>query len=289
MRYAYYPGCSLKSVAVEYDAALKAVCEKLGVTLDEIDDWACCGATPAHAVDRFLSVALPARNLATAQKAGNDVMVACAACYNRMKVANHEIATDGALRKEVNEALGTDYDGGVKVLHLIEVLVNGIGIDKLKERVTKRLDGLKVACYYGCLLLRPPKVMHFDDPENPTSMDRLIEVTGAVPISWEFKTECCGAAMGIARTDIVHKLCGRILSDAKNRGAEMIAVACPLCQSNLDLRQSDVEKDLSREFRLPVLYFVQVLGLALGIDAKSLGLDKLIVDPIPLLTQKGVI
>lgn len=296
MRYAYYPGCTLKATSVEYGISVEAVCSELGIELEEVEDWVCCGATPSHATNHFLSVALPVRNLAFARRTGDSVVVACAACYNRMKVANHEILEDRELMRKVSDAIGTEYDGSVKVLHLIEVLMRDYGLERIREKAEmakslkqKDLSKLKVACYYGCLLVRPPKIMDFDDPDDPSSMDLLVEAVGASPIRWEFKTECCGGIMGFSRVEIVHKLVKDILEEAKGRGADVIAVACPLCQSNLDLRQREVERKFSREFGIPILYFTQVLGLGLGLPRKALGLNKLIVDPVPILKERGVI
>jgi heterodisulfide reductase subunit B len=296
MRYAYYPGCTLKTTSVEYGMSVSAVCSELGIELEEIEDWVCCGATPSHATNHFLSIALPAKSLAAARKVGDSVVIACAACYNRMKVANHEISEDPGLMKRVSEAIGEEYDGSVKVLHLIEVLIKDYGLERIREKVRmarslkqKDLSNLKVACYYGCLLVRPPKIMQFDDPDDPSSMDLIVEAAGATPIRWEFKTECCGGIMSFPRVEIVHKLVRDILEEAKGRGADLIAVACPLCQSNLDLRQRDVEREFSKDFGIPILFFTQILGLGLGLSRKALGLDKLMVDPIPILKEKGAI
>ena len=195
---------------------------------------------------------------------GLDCVVNCAACYNRMKVANHEISTDSAIRKSVCDAIGRDYDGSVKVRHFIEVLLEDVGLQKISKAVKRSLNGLKVACYYGCLLVRPPKVVKFDDPENPTSLDKLVKAIGGESIDWPYKTECCGGGLSLSRTDVVVQLTDSILGMAQSAGADCIAVSCPMCQVNLDLRQQDIKKQTGRDYSVPIVYITQLLGLGLG-------------------------
>ena len=294
MRYAFYPGCTLHSTSREYDLSTREVCRRLGIELTEVPDWICCGATSAHVSMHLLAVALPVKNLwaartMTGTKNGDQVLTCCAACYNRLKTANQEMAEDQEIRNQVNELLEIDYRGEVKVRHLLEVILEDVGIDALRLKASKRMEGLKVASYYGCLLVRPPKVMQFDDPEQPHSMDDLLTAVGAQTIDWPYNIECCGASLSLTRTEIVLRLCHDILADAQARGADCLAVACPMCQYNLDALQSEIEAAYGVRLGLPILYFTQILGLALGLEGKELGLDRHMVDPNPLLKTKGFI
>ena len=281
----FYPGCSLEGTAGDFHKSTVAVARELGITLNEIPDWICCGATAAHQSDQTLAVALPARSLRNA--GGKTVAVCCAACFSRLKTTNHEIASDPDVRSTVAEVIGDDYDGATPVKHMLEILADDIGQDQLAEKVLQPLAGLKVACYYGCLLTRPPEIMQFDDAENPTVMDRMLRAAGAEIVDWPHKTECCGGSYSITDVDIVMSLTGEVLSMAKLAGADCIATACPLCQINLDLRQKDIEAETNRTLGLPVLYFTQLLGLALGLDAKDLGMGALVVDPTGVMQSIG--
>lgn len=279
MKYAYYPGCASDSTARDQHASCVAVARSLGIDLAEVEGWICCGTTPAHQTDRVLAAALPAANLVRAQKMGLDIVVTCAACYSMLKMANHEVLNHPKVRGHVSEVLGQDYDGSVRVRHFVEVLLEDVGIDKIRKVLKTSLNGLKVACYYGCLLVRPPEVMQFDDPENPTSLDCLITAMGGESLDWPHKVECCGGALSLTRTDVVVKLSDVVLTMARAAGADCMAVACPMCQINLDLRQADIEKELGKRHDLPIIYITQLLGLCLGISADELGLEKLMVSP----------
>jgi len=283
LKYAYYPGCSAESTARDQYMSVGEVALALGIELVELKGWTCCGSTPAHQSNRMLSVALPAANLLMAQKMGLDMVVFCAACYNRMKVANHEIQNSSAIRKEVEALLGEDYDGKVRVLHFTEVLVKEIGIQKLKKHFTHSLNGLKIASYYGCLLVRPQDVTGFDDPENPTLIDQLVTCMGGESIDWPHKVSCCGGGFAISRTDIVVELSNSILEMATTSGAICIAVACPMCQINLDMRQENINKIKTTGYEMPIVYITQLLGLCLGIQSHKLGLNKCIVSPKPVI------
>lgn len=287
MKVAYLPGCSLHSTAREYDISCQLVCRKLGIELQEIPRWICCGATSAHVTSHLLGVALPCKNLTLAEEMGLDTVIApCAACFNRLKVADQEVTEDPELKKEVEEVLGKPYSGKVKIRHPLEVIVKDIGLEKVTKLVRRDLEGLKIASYYGCLLVRPPEVVNFDNPEDPQSMDNLVTALGGEALPWAFKTECCGASFSLSETDIVFELSGEILNEALEAGAECIVVACPLCQSNLDLRQKGIEKRYGKEFNLPVLYYSELLGLALGMNPRELGLFKHIVNPTKLLKKR---
>jgi heterodisulfide reductase subunit B len=263
-----------------------AVAARLGLDLPELKDWICCGSTAAHSTDPLLADALPAKSLASA--GGATVAVACAACYSRLKTANHHIAGDTAVRARVAQVVGSDYDGRTPVRHLLEILCREIGLARIAQTIRRPLAGLKVACYYGCLLTRPPEIANFDDAENPTLMDRLMETAGATPLEWPHKTECCGASYSITDASIVLELSNEILAMAKAAGADCIATACPLCQLNLDMRQKDIEARFGRQYQLPVFYFTQLLGLAMGCEAEELSLRSLAVEPQELLAAKGI-
>jgi heterodisulfide reductase subunit B2 len=284
--YTFFPGCSLDGAAKDFRSSTLAVAAKLGLDLPELKDWICCGSTAAHSTDPLLADALPAKSLSAA--GGATVAVACAACYSRLKTANHHIVADAALRARVAQVVGRDYDGQTQVLHLLEILVRDIGLARVAAAIRRPLAGLKVACYYGCLLARPPEITGFDDPENPTLMDRLLETAGATPIEWPHKTECCGASFSITDPGIVLELGDKILGMAQATGAECIVTACPLCQLNLDLRQKDMEAKFGRRYNLPVFYFTQLLGLAMGCRADELSLGSLVVEPKALLEAKGI-
>ena len=276
----------MEGTAHDYQKSTVAVSKALGLDLPEIPGWICCGSTSAHQSDHLLSIALPAKSLAAAE--GKPVAVGCAACYSRLKAANYEIANSPELRKTVAGVVGRDYDGKTEILHLLEIISRHIGMRKVAETVRRPLAGLKVVTYYGCLLSRPPEVTQFDDPENPTLMDKVMETAGATVLEWPHKTECCGAGYSITDVAIVKKLTREILAMAKAAGADCIVTACPMCQMNLDLRQKDTEKASGEQFNLPVFYFTQLLGLAFGISRKELGLKSLVVSPDKVLSDHGI-
>jgi heterodisulfide reductase subunit B len=285
MSYTFYPGCSLEGTAKDFHRSTLAVASKVGLDMPEIEDWICCGSTAAHNTDALLADALPARNLQAA--GGRTVAVACAACYSRLKMANHHIAGDPAVRARVAQVVGSDYDGLTPVRHLLEILGEDMGAE-VAAAVRRPLTGLKVACYYGCLLSRPPEVTRFDDAENPTLMDRLLETAGATVVDWPHKTECCGASFSITEPSIILDLTDQILAMARAAGVDCVATACPLCQLNLDMRQKDIEAKRGHRYDLPVFYFTQLLGLAMGCSESELSLGSLFVDPRPLLRSKGL-
>lgn len=285
MKYAFFPGCSLESTAWDFDKSTRAVCRALGIELEEIPDWVCCGSTPAHASNESLAVALPVMNLQKAQGAGLPVMTACASCYARLRSANHSVTNDAAERERVERITAKPYDGSTDVHHVLDVLVNHLGPDAIREKITTPLAGLRVAAYYGCLLTRPPEVVAFDDPEHPTSMDELLDAAGAEPVDWPYKTECCGAALSMSSSSVVNRLGHKLLAMADRAGARCVAVACPLCQVNLDLRQADAKQTHGDLPDMPVLYITQLLGLALGLTPKELGIEALTVSADSLLVE----
>ncbi len=285
-RVAYYKGCSLEGLATEYDRSTRLVCEAFGIELVEIHDWNCCGSSPAHSYDPLLSSALAGRNLAIAADQGCDVvMTPCPGCLKSLKGAQ-ETCEDPSKRKAFVDLVGRDVDG-MKTISLLQLLYEEVGPEAIKKAVKRPLSGHVLIPYYGCLLTRPADRAKFDDPENPISLDRLIEATGATAPDFPFKTECCGATYGVTRNEFVGRLSGRILDMASQLGGEAIVVACPLCQQNLDMRQDQINKFAKRDFHLPVPYISQVIGLSLGISPKKLGLDKLCVSPDVLLEDRA--
>lgn len=269
----FYPGCSMKGGAQEYQESVTALAKVFDIELVEVPDWNCCGATAAHNLSKELSLSLPARIMALAEKEDiTDIVVPCAACYNRLSLVKHELAEDPSLSSKVASIIDLKYEGTTQILNIIQFIDKYI-TDRLEEKVVKPFD-YKTACYYGCLLVRPHSILKFDRVEDPQSMDVLVNKAGGNAIDWAFKTECCGAGLSVSRTDTVARLSGNILKDAVDREAEVVVVACPMCHSNLDMRRPEINKFLEKKIDVPVMYISQVLGLAVGIDAKTLGLNR---------------
>jgi heterodisulfide reductase subunit B2 len=284
MRIGYYPGCSLHATSREFDESLRATATALDVELAEIDDWSCCGATSGHATNHLLSVALPARNLALAEEQGlQEVLAPCAACFNRLASASHSIREDAGLEEKIKEILARPFANTVQVRNIME-LYRAL-IPQITEKSAGRLKGMKVACYYGCLLVRPPGVVAFDDAEQPTSMDDICRATGATAVNWNLKVECCGGSFSLSRTASVIRLGRAILEDARRAGAEAIIVACPMCHSNLDFRQSAMTR--SGETPMPVLFLSELVGMALGLPAPDLGMERHFVNTGAILKRAG--
>ena len=288
-RYSYYPGCSLHASASEYDLSTKAVFAALEIGLDEVPDWICCGATPAHNVDELLSLSLSAKNLELAQQVPGDMAVACASCFSRLKFAQHILSENETKRKLVEKAIDAPVPLDSSVKHLLEIFARDIGLEKLATVTRKPLAGLKVACYYGCLLTRPTDVPNLDCTEAPTIMESVIEAVGAETVAWTHRLECCGANFTLSRPPVVQQLSNAVLDSAKAAGADCIMVACPLCHGNLDIRQKEIEGVYDCSYAMPVFYLTQLVGLALGVPAGDLGLDALIVSPQKLLKEKKLI
>lgn len=282
MKVSYYPGCSLHATGKEYDQSVKAVSQALGIELAEVNDWSCCGASSAHMTNFKLSVALPARNLAEAEKAGLDVMVPCAACFNRFKMAQHHLKGNEALKKEIEEIIGAPYRGDLSVRNPIDIFFNDIGLDELAARVTRKLEGLKPVSYYGCLLLRPPEVCEFDNYENPFMLDKMMTALGAEPKNWSCKTDCCGGSLTLGKTEIVVRLVDKLMTMAREAGANCLVTACPVCMANVDMRPTP-------ELRLPVFYFTELIALALGLPGPEGWFRLHSTDPSPLLKSLGLL
>jgi heterodisulfide reductase subunit B len=283
---AYFPGCSLHGTSREYDLSTKAAFRKLGVSLHEPEGWGCCGTTPTHSTDHFLSVLLPMKNIALMKEEGlNNITTPCPSCFLRMRVALKETEEDENLGRKVREEIPSLSYDGMKIEHLLNTVAEKIGYQEVASKVVRPLKGLKVVCYYGCIITRPPRITEVKDYEYPTQMDLLMKAMGITPLDWSYKTRCCGVSLGISQLPIALELSGKILKNAKGVGADAIVVACPLCHVNLDARQKQIEQECKEEFRLPIIYFTQLMGLAFGSKPEELGLDKHFVDPKPLLNK----
>ena len=287
LNYAYYPGCSSTGTSIEYDMSSRAICAALDITLNDVPDWSCCGSTPAHTVDHSLSSALSARNLDQVASMGLDSCVTpCPSCLANLKTAKQRMK-DGDFRDKVNNLLDKPADTKVGTKSVLQILVEDYGVENIQKKVVKPLTGLVVAAYYGCILNRPATLMQFDDHEHPMAMDTLMEALGATVIPFPLKVECCGASFGIPRKDVVMRLSGKLLSTAEEIGAMALVTACPLCQMNLDMRQAQINKANEANHNIPIFYFTQLVGLALGLSEKELGIDKLCVTPQPILDSIG--
>ena len=292
-RVSYYPGCAVHGTGYEFEQSVRFVMEKLQTELVEVPDWNCCGASSAHVLNETMSHALPMRNLARADALKNDVLaIPCAACFCRMKITQHEVQKNPELRKHLEQVVCDGeapapvvYAGTTKVKSMLQYLYEDVGAEKLKSLVTRPLTGLKVASYYGCLLTRPKDIIQFDSAEYPISMDTLMGAIGATPTDFDHKTECCGASFSITMTEVVYDLVGKILDAAEESGADCIAVACPLCQANLDMRQGEIASRRGRKYNLPILYFTQLAALALGAEFKNLRFSAHIV-PVEQILPK---
>ena len=285
LTYGYYPGCTQESGSKEYDVSVRAVCERLGIELQDLEDWNCCGAVHTSVTDPLLAMTLPGRNLAIAEKQGlTEVVAPCTGCYKNLRSASKAIQADAALRQEVNDALPDHtLEGNTTVKHPLYVIVNDYGLENIE--VIKPLTGLRVACYYGCVLTRPQD--EFDSPEEPQGMDQLMRVLGAEVVPFAAKTKCCGGAVLLSHTHIATRLTGKVLLAAKNAGADCVALACPMCHVALDLYQSWAERTAQARFDMPIIYFSQLMALALGVARDQLGLERHIVSSAPLLTRLG--
>jgi heterodisulfide reductase subunit B len=283
----YYPGCSLHSLAKEFDTSYRASATALGFELVEPKGWTCCGASPAHHVDHYLGVKAPVVNLALAEATGlREVVAPCAACYNRFKAAEFELKNDVKLKGRIDADMGYTYQGSLKVQSITDWLVDTVGTDAIKARVVSPLEGLRAVSYYGCLLTRPPEVTGHPHPEYPMELDNIMEALGAEPLDWDDKTTCCGGSLAVPAKEVMLALSQKIVESAMAVGADVVVVACPLCDSNLDSRQGQME---GLEGRIPVLYVTQLMALAFGLSGKALGFERKLVDPRPLLKKKKFI
>jgi len=288
MQVGYYPGCSLESTAKEFDLSIRAIFEEMEVSLKEIPDWNCCGASPAHSLNEELAIALPYRNLVKAEEAGlNKIVSPCPACYSHLKHTHERVTKDAHLADRLQAIVGKRYGGKTESKHLLDFIKEDIGLQQLRSRMKTSLKGLRVASYYGCLTRLPG--VSLDDVENPVIIDEIIDALGGEPLDWSHKTECCGASLSVTRTEIALRLVRSILEAAREKGAECIAVICPLCQSNLDARQGDIFKKYGTLYDTPILYMSQLIGLTQRLGFSRLGIDRLIINPIALLSKRGII
>lgn len=269
----------MHSTGRDFSDSLQAVCKYLGMELEEIPDWNCCGASATHIADHSLGYNLGLRNLILAEKMGNDVVTTpCAACYANLKHAEHE-------GREKGSGIAGQFQGNVTVRNLLDIVFNEVGVDGIKQHVKRNLGALRPVAYYGCLMVRPPEIMQMDDPENPMLIDNVLGAIGIQSVNWTYKTDCCGASLSVPRTDVVVKLIGKLFSAAEDAGANCVVTACPMCQLNLDTRQVAAAELLGRKFNMPVLYFTELMGVAFGLQEYAGWFNKHIIDPMPLVEQ----
>ncbi len=276
MKYTYYPGCSVTATANLYQESIDAIAPSLGMELEELEDWNCCGATAYMSVRELMSFAISARNLALAERFHRDMVTPCSACYLVLNKTNHYFEDYPDMKKKIGQALeagGLSYSGNIRVRHILDVIVNDVGMEKISSLVTRNLEELRVAPYYGCQIVRPE--MGFDDPDEPESMDILIETLGAETVDYSMKTKCCGASLMGTEEKMALGLCRDLLMDAEKKGAHCIITLCPLCQMNLDIYQPKVNTLFKTDFKIPVIYFTQLIGLAMGKSAEELGMKRL--------------
>jgi heterodisulfide reductase subunit B len=281
--YAYYPGCSLSGLGKPYDESLRAVFAHLGLGLEEIPDWNCCGATSYMSISEDKAVALAVRNLAIAERSGAEVVAPCAACYLVLTKAQHMMAEYPALAEKVHTGLqtaGLTYSGRAVVRHPLDILVNEVGLDAIRARVTQPLAGYRVAPYYGCQVVRPYGA--FDDSLRPQTLDRLMEAVGAQVVDYPLKAHCCGGSLMGTMEEIGVRLSFLLLKEAKSRSANVLATVCPLCQYNLEAYQGKMRRTFNEDVSLPIVYFTQLLGVAFGLSPVSLGLHRNFVTAEPL-------
>jgi heterodisulfide reductase subunit B len=282
--YSYFPGCSASATAIALGISTKAIARPLDIELIELEDWNCCGSSPYGSISELEATCTAARNLALAEKRGLDLVTPCSACYVTLNTANLHLKEHPHLKEQVDEALAVanlKYDGGVRVRHLVEVLFSDITPEVIASKVKRKLEGLKVAPYYGCQLVRPG--FGFDDPESPHSLDELVKCLGAEAVPYPLKARCCGGSLIISEQDAAMDLIRKLLQNALDNGAECIVTPCPLCQTNLDAYQGQVNSKFKINFNLPILFITQLIGVALGLTPKSIGLEKNIVLPFKVL------
>lgn len=289
MNYLYFPGCTLYTKAKNFDQTARNCSLLLGFELVELPNWTCCGATFPLATDNLMALLPPARILARAKEQGEILTTLCAICFNVIKRTNHLLQRDGEKREKINQFMEMNYQGDLKVLHYLEILKQEIGFSTLKEKVKKPLNGIQAAPYYGCMLLRPFEEIGFDDKERPTLFEEFLESLGAKPIDFPYKIECCGSFQSVGSPEVATECAYRILTSAMKQGAEVVVSTCPLCTFNLDQKQSDILKTHLDFKTIPVLYFTQLLGVAMGLDPQALGFHQNAVDPIPFLKRKGFV
>jgi len=292
MKISYYPGCTLKNNAKNFEDSALCSLKHLGVEVEELPRWNCCGTVFSLATDDLIHHVAPIRNLIRVKEQNsNKLMTLCAMCYNTLKRANERVKSDPESLDKINEFMyreNIDYQGDVKIIHLLELLRDEIKFENIAEKVVKPLKNLKAANYYGCLLVRP-KEIGLDDVENPTILEDLMTVLGADPIDFPYKTECCAAYQTVDKPDIVADRTYHILTSAQSQGAEVVVVSCPLCAFNLDHRQKETLKKYPEFKNIPILYFTQAMAIAFNCPQEELKFNLHYIDPKPILNEKGLI
>jgi heterodisulfide reductase subunit B len=286
MDYSYFPGCSLESAHSSYNDSVKKVFDHLGCRLHELEDWNCCGATAYMSVKEIVGFAISARNLAIAEKHKRDLIAPCSSCYTILAKTHRYMSELPELKSRVNECLkegGLSYNLTVKVRHPLDVLINDVGLEKIRSGVKYSLGGLKIANYYGCQIVRPEK--GFDDREEPVTMDNLFSAVGASNVYYPMKVKCCGGMLMTTYEDVALKLSKEIIECAVNNGANCIVTTCPLCQMNLEAYQDEINNTYNTHYAMPILFFTQLLGLAFGFSEEELGIDKNLTAGISIKTE----
>ena len=285
MKVTYYPGCSLEGTARDYADSIHELCGLLGIELEEVPDWNCCGATAAHSIHHQASIELAGRNLRQAAQLGSrDLLVPCPLCFNRLKTAAKTLQGEdrGHYRIELDAPIPSIWDAA-------NFMASDAILPEITAKIQMPLKDLKVVCYYGCMASRPPRMTDAADCENPQSMDRLVTALGAEVLAWPYKTDCCGASLALSRPDMVHQLVGKLYDMAVRVGAQAIVVSCQMCHANLDLYQDKIEATWGKKFGLPILYFSELVGLACRLPGVKAGLARHFVDPLPLLSDLGLL
>lgn len=281
-----YPGCSFHSTGVDFGHSTESVMKALGYKIVEPEGWTCCGSSSAHKMDHDLAIRLPLETLAVIEQMGyEDVAVPCAMCYSRLKIAAYEIAQNAELHDRMDDEIGYSYQDSIDIRTVPDLLLERVGIERIKEHAQVPLEGLRVVPYYGCLMTRPPKATGAEHPENPTEMDRILAALGAEVMNWSDKTRCCGGSLSLTRTDIAKKLSLDLIEAARAAGADAIVLACPMCHANLDGRQVQMDLDTP----MPILYITQLMAAAFGLGERAAALNKNLIDPRPLLRERGLL
>lgn len=283
MKVSYYPGCSLEASARDYEESIEGVCEALGIELVELEDWNCCGATAVHSLHHRASVELPGRNLVIAEKAEHDLVAPCPMCFNRLKTAEKAI-----LKEEAGQYRYT-IEGKTKIWDLADFMAQDKILSLIEPKVANPLEGIRAVCYYGCMSSRPPKITDAKNCENPMSMDKILGKLGAEVIDWAYKTDCCGASHVVARPDMVFKMVGRLYERALEAGANCIVVSCQMCQANLDVYQDKIGEEMGITVDLPIIYFTELIGLAMKERDVENWLSRHFVDPIEFLSKQNLL
>ena len=281
MKFAYYPGCSSNSTAIEYNESVEDTAQRLGIDLEEIPDWNCCGASSGHIIDHELAISLPSLNIALGEKMSLDITTPCPSCFLRLKTAQTEVEKDPNLKSRIEDYIGMPLQLSSKVKHILEVFYSDVGIDTIQKKVQKSLTGLKAVMYYGCYLVRPPEVTEFDNPENPIIMDRIMEALGVQVIDWSYKVDCCGGGLSLTSPEIVKTLVSKLVAHAAEVDADAIITACHLCHANLDIYQQQIKTP----HLIPIFYFSELTALSLGILNTKTWFEKHMVSPFGLLER----